>query len=110
MTDDPSAKAGTEGARILLVESETVLEDLLAGFRDYSGRLARGDDVTEAEVSRSRVALASMTTTILEEVRRHEARVFDTEGLAEAAPIDLDDARASIGRRLDRIRNARGAG
>lgn len=33
MTDDPAAKAETEGARRLLADSEAVLEDLIDGFR-----------------------------------------------------------------------------
>ena len=109
MTDDPAAEAGTEGARKLLVESEAVLEDLLAGFRNMSERLAEGKDVAQTEVSRTRTALAGVRATLLDEVKRHEARVFNTKGLTATAPLDLDAIRSQIGRRLDRIRDAQGS-
>ncbi|MBT8423622.1 MAG: hypothetical protein KJO67_01505 [Silicimonas sp.] len=107
MTDDPKISAGTEGARRLLTESAHVLEDLLTGFDAMRIRAVREDDLADGKVTQSNVAMASVRMTILKEVRRHEARVLDTEGLADAVRLDLDDIRSQIGRRLDRIRDAR---
>ena len=107
MTDDPAAKAGTEGARRLLADSEAVLEDLIDGFRKMSDRLSDGEDVS-AEVSKARTALASVRAAILDEVRRHESRVLKAEGLTATADLDLDQIRFDIGCRLDRSRDARG--
>ena len=106
MTDDPAAKAETEGARRLLADSEAVLEDLIDGFRRMSDRLSVGEDVT-VEVSKAPMALASVRASILDEVRRNESRILQAEGLMATA--DLDQIRFDIGRRLDRIRDARGA-
>ena len=108
MTDDPTAEAGTEGVRKLLLESEAALDDLIAGFRDMADRLTQGKDVAQTEVTRARTALATMRATLLDEVRRHEARVLKSEGLAANARLDLDEVRSQIGSRLDRIRDARG--
>ena len=107
MTDDPKISAGTEGARRLLTESEHVLEDLLTVFQAMRIRAVSGDDRADADLVRSGVAMASVRTTLMKEVRRHEARVLDTEGLADAVQLDLDDIRSQIGRRLDRIRDTR---
>ena len=106
MTDDPAAKAETEGARRLLADSEAVLEDLIDGFRRMFDRLSVGEDVT-VEDSKAPMALASVRAPILDEVRRNESRILQAEGLMATA--DLDQIRFDIGRRLDRIRDARGA-
>lgn len=107
MTDDPTDVAGTEGARHLLTESEAVLEDLISGFREMSARLANDEMPTSTDVSKARSALATMRAMILDEVRRHEARVLQSEKHDETAPLDFDALRAQIGRQLDSIRNTR---
>ena len=108
MTDDPAAKAETEGARRLLADSEAVLEDLIDGFRRMFDRLSVGEDVT-VEDSKAPMALASVRAPILDEVRRNESRILQAEGLMATADLDLDQIRFDIGRRLDCIRDARGA-
>ena len=73
-----------------------------------SDRLSVGEEVT-ADVSKAPMALASVRASILDEVRRNESRILQAEGLMATAELDLDQIRFDIGRRLDRIRDARGA-
>jgi hypothetical protein len=110
MTDDPAAKAGTEGETRPLGKSGTPLEDLLQRFLFMSMRLELGEDVAGTEVVRAGMSLGTVRKTILDEVRRHEARVLNTAGSDRTDALDLDDIRTRIGRRLDRIRAVRGAG
>lgn len=111
MTDDPASTSGTEGARELLEHSQHVLTDLMAGLSAMSARLSKGELVGEADMVAAVEALAAMRTTLMKEVERHEAHVRDTqEGCRDTVPLDLDDSRARIARRLDRLRNSRGTG
>jgi hypothetical protein len=110
MTDDSAAKAGTEGARQLLVEGQEALMSLRDKVCRLTEDIERGAPIAGQEILMAGIGLASMTKALAKEVRRHEAGVLDAGGLAHAAPLDLDDIRSRIGRRLDRIRDARGAG
>ena len=110
MTDDPADKAGTEGERRLLAQSESVLEELLNGLRDASERLASEKGLSRTALAEAQLGFSAARLMFLEEVRRHEDRLRDTDGGGDAAALDLDAVRARIGRRLDRIRDARGAG
>jgi hypothetical protein len=110
MTDDPGDKAGTEGENTLLQRGESALDDLITAFRGLSRPAGALAPAGGSDVSRSKVALASVRATILDEVRRHEAWSLNADGAGRATQLDLEAARTEIGRRLDRIRNARGAG
>lgn len=110
MTDDPAGKAGTEGERLFPPGDGGVLDGVLNALQDASGHLVRSNEPGSVELVLSGADLSAMRARIQEEVERHEARVLNAEGQGAAAPVDLDEIRASIGRRLDRIRDARGAG
>ncbi|MDA8585729.1 hypothetical protein N9L47_05575 [Rhodobacteraceae bacterium] len=110
MDDDPSVIAGTFKSRRLLKHSETALEDVLAAFDLMSERILNGEeDVTLAEISKSRSHLGYVRAQLVEEVNRHEKRIFHSEGLVADAPLDFDAIRSSVGGKLDRIRDARDA-
>jgi hypothetical protein len=110
MTDDPSARPGAEGGRRRPIDRGAILDVLLDGFRDMSSRLEVGKAPGPADVARAGMSLGAVRKTILEEVTRHEPGYHDTAGPGATGPIDLDDMRDRIGRRLDRIRAARGSG
>ena len=110
MTDDPADTAGTEGERLFPLVEGGLVNGVLNVLRDMSRHPAPGDEPGPDGQAMSGADLSAMRSGILKEVLRHDARVFDTKGQGDAAPVDLDDIRVSIGRRLDRIRDARGAG
>ena len=110
MIDDPAGGTRAGGDYLVLLESEGLLKDLDAGVQKVSEQLGAFGDVSAEDIAEAKTALASARRDILEEVRRHETAVRNAEGRGEAAPLDLDAVRFGIGRRLDRIRNARRAG
>ena len=107
MADDPSVLAGTFSSRRALEQSEKAMDEIIEAFDSLARRIKNGDDdVAPAEISKSRLVLAQVRTQLSEEVSKHEKRVLQSAGLATDAPIDFDKLRASIGRKLNRIRNA----
>lgn len=110
MTDDPEGKVGTEGEHLLPLLESGMLNGVLSVLQDMTGLLVRAEDAESGSLTLSGANLSTMRTRILKEVERHEARVFDTTGQTDTTPADHDEIRASIGRRLDRIRDTRGTG
>ena len=107
MADDPSVIAGTFKSRRLLRESETAMEDLLTAFDVMAKRIRDGeDDMTPAEISKTRTALGHVRSQLVDEVNKHEQRVFHAKGLVADAPLNFDNLRAEIRSHLDRIRAA----
>lgn len=108
MADDPSVLAGTFNSRRALEQSEKAMEEVIEAFDKLADRIkASDDDVAPAEISKSRLVLAQVRTQLSEEVSKHERRVLQSEGLTADAPLDFDKLRASIGGKLDRIREIR---
>ena len=103
MADEPSVKAGTGDARLLLKSGEKALRDLLVAFDDLSERVRDGDMPAERDLARACVTLAKVRATLMEEIQKHERRVLMSEGLTEEAPIDFIAIRTDIGRRIDSL-------
>jgi hypothetical protein len=110
MTDDPSARPGAEGERRRSFDRGAILDVLLDGFRDMSVCLEVGKPPGPSDVARAGMSLGTVRRKILEEVRRHDAGFLNSEEPGATEPIDLAEMRDRIGRRLDRIRAARGSG
>ncbi len=109
MTKEPNVLGETARARWILQQSETALEDILAAFDLISERILEGEDVSLADITKARIALGQARTQLIEEVRKYEERIARDRGLVADAPLDFDALRESIGRKLDRIRDAREA-
>ena len=111
MADDPSVLAGTFTSRRMLSESEKAMEDILKAFEVMADRIKDGEsDVTPAEISKVRTVLAQVRSRLVDEVKKHEERVFHSNGLSAGAPMDFDRVRSEIGSKLNRIRDARRSG
>ena len=106
MADDPSALAETQSARDKLRRSERSMELLLEAFDDLIERLRNGENVTVAEMSKTRSAMIHVRSQLVDEVNKYEESILFSEGLVEHAPLDLDAIRRDVGRRLDRLRGA----
>ncbi|MCV6593743.1 MAG: hypothetical protein OIF48_12365 [Silicimonas sp.] len=108
MVDDPSGPAGTRSARLVLLQSEEALQDLLQALADLAARMReRGAEVPSGELGKARIALTQIRSQLLDEVVKHEKHVLQSNGHVADAPLDFDALRDSIGRKLDRIRAAR---
>jgi len=103
MADEPSVKAGTGDARLLLESGEKAMRDLLMAFDNLSGQVRGGDVPPERDLARACVTLTRVRTTLMEEIQKHERRVLMSEGLTDEAPIDFDAIRTDIGRRIDNL-------
>lgn len=104
MGQDLSDLAGTQRARQLLTASEKSMEDLLVALELYAEQMLGGEMPSLADVAKARVALAAARTQLLEEVKKHEDRCAFDRGLVATAPLDFDELRDEIGRKLDRLR------
>ena len=110
MTDDSTAKPGADGARQLLTHSERTLREWLVAFEAMTGEVLEGEVPEAGEVSVAVARLAHTRTMVIQEIKAHEQRVHLSEGRLSDDPLDFDVIRNEIGRRLDRIRAARGSG
>lgn len=107
MADDPSVLAGTVSARFALEQSEVALMDVIEAFQIIAKRMKDSEDeISLAELQRAKTAMAQVRNQLVDEVKNHEKRVLQSEGLVADAPLDFDTIRASIGRKLDSIRDA----
>ncbi len=109
MADDPTIIAGTFHSRRMLAQSEKAMEDILAAFELMAERILEGENVSLAELTRSRTAMAQVRAQMVEEVNKHEKRVLQSMGLTADSALDFDAIRCEIGSRLDRVRAARGS-
>ena len=111
MADDPFVLAGTFKSRRMLRESEKAMEDILEAFEVMADRIKSGEaEVAPAEITKMRTVLAQVRSQLVDEVNKHEERVFHSNGLSRDAPMDFEQLRSDIGSKLDRIRKSRGAG
>ena len=105
MTDDPSKLAGTIASRELLSKSEKSMQDILAAFELMAERILEDkENLSKAELSQARIALAQTRSQLVDEVNKYEQRVLLSKGLVANAPLDFDAIRAEVGGKLDRIR------
>ena len=103
MADDPSVKAGTGDARLLLESGERALRDLLVAFDLLTDRVLDGEVPEERDLTRACVTLSKVRSTLMEEILKHERRVLVSEGLTDEAPIDFGAIRIEIRRRIDSL-------
>ena len=104
MAEDQNDRLNAEHARSLLRESEVALRDVLDALDILRARIRAGDDVPPAELSRALTAFSQARTRLTEEVTRHEDRILLATKRVASAPLDFDELRASLGRKIDRIR------
>lgn len=110
MPDDPSILHGAFKSRRMLEATETAMAGYLASFDALAQRLLDGDRVTIGETTQSLVAVAKMRLQLIEGIRAYEKHAFHANGADGGPDLDLDALRDEVGRRLDRLRAARGAG
>lgn len=110
MTDDPTGQTGADASRRLLAQSEQILRDLMAAFETAAGRLRATDALPDTDISSAIVMLAKTRTTVIQEIQTNDKRDQLSGGVFSHKPHNFDAVRDELGRKLDRIRNATGAG
>ena len=110
MTDEPTGQTGADVPRRFLDTSERSLRDVLEAV-EQATRAARVEaGQTDADLARTILGLAKTRAMVIREIKTHDKRSRLSESGAGEEAHDFDAIRDRLGRQLDRLRNARGAG
>lgn len=93
----------------LLEVASAHYEDALEALEIVKLYLKEGSDLSSAEIARAAADLRKATQTLFDERKRLEDQRRKEAGVVHDFGLDFDAARNEIGRRLDRLRAARGA-
>lgn len=93
-----------------MAEVRQQLQSLRGAMALLRERLGRDETLVGGSLGRALTELRQLMRTTLETEQAFEERRTETDGEREAERLDLDAARDSIGRRLDRLRAAQGSG
>ena len=110
MSDDPTGKTGADASRQLLAQSEQILRDLLAAFETAAGRMRTETAPLDTDISSAILMLAKTRTTVIQEIQTNDKRDQLSGGVVSQKPHNFDAVRDELGRQLNRIRDAKGAG
>ena len=110
MTDDPTGQTGADVPRRFLETSERSLRDVLEAVEQATrdARIEAGQ--TDADLARTILGLAKTRAMVIREIKTHDQRSRLSKGGAGEEAHDFDAIRDRLGRQLDRLRDARGAG
>lgn len=110
MAEDPSDLADTESARALLVDAEDTLRSLLTALAALRDQAGAGELGSTADLARTLTEFSKASGRVHDEVVRYEDRILFKQKRVASAPHNFDELRATLGSKLDSIRDARGAG
>lgn len=103
----PTGESPLDGDVVEVRKMLRGVRDALASLRD---RLEQDDDAIGGPAGKVMIELRGLIRTTMDTEQRIEERRKEKEGIVNAYRLDLDDARITIGRRLDRLRAAEQAG
>ena len=106
MAKEPSDIAETAAARFVLDQSEDLLRNIIVQMQAMVSRIEASEEVTQSEVSKVVSNLNQNRSRLIDEVSKHENRILIEQKRVAHAPLDFDELRLEIGRKIDRIRNA----
>ena len=93
-----------------LIRVQTQFENAIDLFQETVRRVRDGEELSHTDADRVTKALFHATNTLLS----YKVRIYDErkrqEGISNGYSVDLDEARSKVGRLLDRLRAAHGAG
>jgi hypothetical protein len=110
MAEEPSDLPDIERSRILLTESENALRDALDAFAIMRARILADEAVPPAEMAKTLTAISLNRGRVTDDMRKHEDRILFKSKRVANAPLDFDELRSALGRKLDRIRAAVASG
>lgn len=105
--EDPQ---GVRPAQALLVSARVQFAEMRAALETLRKRLKAGDAQALPGVEAQGREFLRALNTVIEQEARLEERARAERGVADGYAIDLDAARAEVGRRLARLRAAGGDG
>lgn len=101
---------GHADERCVLDMAEGQFAELLSALEDMKGRVQAGEPVADSEVKQRVSAVQRAMDHVFSERKRLDEVRRKRAGIVHDYAIDFDAARTEIGRRLDRLRAASGAG
>lgn len=104
MAEEPSENSDIERSRRLLCQSDDALQSALDAFAIIQARIEADDAMPQAEISKVLTALSQNRGRVRDDMRAYEDRILYKEKRVANAPLDFDELRAALGRKLDRIR------
>jgi len=108
--DESSALPGDEASRAVLEEAIEHYRRTIRALHTLIGEVEAGRSARARELRGALGDLGKAAQTAFDERARVEKRLRQEAGGPQGYALDFDSARAEIGRRLDRLRAAGGAG
>ncbi|WP_132950785.1 hypothetical protein [Rhodovulum bhavnagarense] len=105
-----TSTGGHSAAQAVLEEAEEHYRRTIRALHDLMAEIQAGQSGRARELRGALGDLGKAAQTAFDERVRVEKRLRSESGIVNDYAIDLDGARAEIGRRLDRLRTARGSG
>lgn len=103
-------EAGHEDERCVLEMAEGQFVELLSALEEMKRQVRQGEPVPDSEVKQRVSAVQRAMDHVFTERKRLDEARRKRAGIVHDYAIDFDAARDEIGRRLDRLRAASGAG
>ena len=110
MAEETSDLSDIARSRRLLNESENALRDALDAFAIMRARVLADQIIQPGELAKTLTAISQNRGRVTDDMRKHEDRILFTSKRVAHAPLDFDELRSALGRKLDRIRAALAAG
>lgn len=104
----PFGDEGTAATETLVI-AQNHFEDALQALEIVKQYLKDGDHLSGTEIKSVAADLRRATQSLLDERKRIDDQLRKEAGIVHAFGIDFGAARDEIGRKLDRLRAARGA-
>jgi hypothetical protein len=106
MADDLSGFSDIERSRALLADSEASLRGIIDALNIMEARLRADETLSQADLAKALTVISQNRGRVSDDLRKHEDRLFFRHKQVANAPLDFDELRAAIGRKLDRLRAA----
>lgn len=106
MADEPSDFSDIEQSRALLADSTKSLRGVLKALDILEARMTADETISQSDLARVLTAIAQNRGRVNDDMRKHEDRILFDKKLVANAPLDFDQLRSDIGRKVDRLREA----
>ncbi|MEM9426711.1 MAG: hypothetical protein AAGA06_08405 [Pseudomonadota bacterium] len=104
MAEEPSENSDIERSRRLLCQSDDALQSALDAFAIIQARIEADETMSQVDIAKALTAISQNRGRVRDDMRSYEDRVLYQAKRVANAPLDFDELRAALGRKLDRIR------
>lgn len=109
MADEPSDFSDIDRSRELLAYSEKSLRDALDALDIFEARLRSDETVSQSDLGKALTSVSQNRGRVTDDMRKHEDRILFQSRRVANAPLNFDQLRSDIGRKIDRLRATLGA-